>query len=108
MGACLIALVAACFYQHIGSVCMRITITLSILSRLTALRLEAADRYAGLTLDIMIGGISSLVSLEELCLDGFAELGKWPAEVAATLRPLHRLRALVGHSHEYQPATAHP
>ena len=44
----------------------------------------------------MIGGISSLSSLEKLCLFSFEQLGHWPAEVAATLRPLHRLRALVG------------
>ena len=44
----------------------------------------------------MIGGTSSLTSLEVLCLRGFEELGDLPAEVAAALRPLHRLRALVG------------
>lgn len=29
-------------------------------------------------------------------MNSFGQLGRWPAEVAATLRPLHRLRALVG------------
>ena len=64
-------------------------------SRLTSLRLEA-DEDSVYDRDDMIGGISSLVSLETLCLSGFQHLGDWPAEVAAALRPLHHLRALVG------------
>ena len=70
-------------------------LTLSMLSRLTSLRLEAWDLgwqdHAEVT-----KGISSLSSLEKLYIDGFAVLGSQPAEVAAALQPLHRLRALVG------------
>ena len=57
--------------------------------------------------DSMIGAISSLTSLEELCLHRFVQLGTWPAEVAATLQPLHRLQALVGNGRS-RLATEHP
>ena len=66
--------------------------------RLTSLRLEAA---AAKCVDWccphdLIGGVCSLVHLEQLHFAGFEELGQWPTEMAAALRPLRRLQALVG------------
>lgn len=72
------------------------TLTSFCFSRLTSLRLEV-DRCSGvLDQDDLLGGISSLVNLEELYCHGFGDLAEWPEEAADMLRPLHRLRALVG------------
>ena len=71
-------------------------LTLFCVSRLTSLRLEI-DRYSGVLDQYdLLRGVSSLVNLEKLCCDGFEQLAEWPEEAADTLRPLHRLRALVG------------
>lgn len=63
-------------------------------SRLTSLRLE--HDYRRHAWGNITRGISSLFFLEKLYFDNFVLLGSQPAEVAAMLRPLHRLRALVG------------
>lgn len=47
-------------------------------------------------------GLSALVGLEELHLQGFHELSLWPADMAAALEPLSRLRALVRHDHAFR------
>lgn len=48
--------------------------------------------------DMLLGSISSLAALEELHIGCFIGGLGHPADVAAALRPLHRLRALVrGH-----------
>jgi hypothetical protein len=65
--------------------------------RLKSLRLEASvtdhgDMYHH---GALLKGISSMVNLEKLHFHGFEELGQWPADVAAALRPLHHLQALV-------------
>jgi hypothetical protein len=72
------------------------------LSRLTSLRLEGSWATDVMTdHDVLLGSISSLTALEELhigCfIGGLGHMGH-PADVAAALQPLHRLRALVrGH-----------
>jgi hypothetical protein len=74
-----------------------LTLTPFCFSRLTSLRLEV-DRYSGVLDDQydLLEGISLLVNLENLCCQGFDELADWPEHGAYMLRPLHRLRALVG------------
>jgi hypothetical protein len=69
-------------------------LTTSFASRLTSLRLEYD--HSGHACGNITTGISSLLFLEQLYFGNFVVLGSRPAEVAVTLRPLHRLRALVG------------
>ena len=42
-----------------------------------------------------LNSISTLAYLEKLHFHGFEELGQWPVDVAAALRPLRHLQALV-------------
>ena len=66
-------------------------------SRLKSLRLEAYQYYEDkCSCSNLTGGFSSLLSLEKLHFLGFHVLGSQPAQVAAALRPLRRLQALVG------------
>ena len=72
------------------------TLTSFCFSRLTSLRLEI-DRCNGVLDEYdLLWGISSLVNLEKLCCHWFGDLAECPEEAAGMLRPLHRLRALVG------------
>jgi hypothetical protein len=77
--------------------CTCLTLTPFCFSSLTSLRLEV-DHYSGVLDDHydLLEGISSLVNLEKLCCHGFGDLAEWPEVAADVLRPLHRLRALVG------------
>ena len=65
--------------------------------RLPSLRLEAQQvrdyRYSRSDLT---RGYSSLLSLQQLYFTRLKVLGSQPAQVAAALRPLRRLQALVG------------
>jgi hypothetical protein len=66
-------------------------------SRLTSLRLEGSPATDGMDdQDMLLASISSLTALEELHIGCFIGGLGHPADMAATLQPLHRLQALVG------------